>query len=49
MDADLADLFASVNDIGFQADVAAVRRHHPEMLTFEAYLRGAGWGARRAA
>lgn len=49
MDPDLADLFASVNDVGFKASIAALRRHQPDLLTFEAYLRRAGWAVRHAA
>lgn len=49
MDPDLADLFASVSDIGFKASIAPLRRHQPDLLTFEDYLRQAGWAARDAA
>ncbi len=49
VDGDLADLFESVNATGFKASVPAVRALHPEMLTFEGYLRRAGWEARHAA
>jgi len=48
-DEDLADLFSSVHRIGFRAFVPALRALHPEMLTFEAYLRRAGWSGRAAA
>jgi uncharacterized protein YbjT (DUF2867 family) len=49
MDGDLADLFESVGATGFKASIPAVRALHPEMLTFEGYLRRAGWGTRHAA
>ena len=29
--------------VGYDADIAAVRREHPTLLDFESYLRNAGW------
>lgn len=46
---EMADLFESVNRFGFQAFIPGLRALHPEMLTFEAYLRRSGWAERSAA
>ena len=46
---EMADLFESVNRFGFQAFIPGLRALHPEMLTFEAYLRRSGWATRSAA
>lgn len=44
MDADLGDLFRVViYERGFRAFLPALRALHPEMLTFERYLRQTGW------
>lgn len=43
MDADLGDLFTGVYKHGFQAFIPGLRALHPDMLTFEAYLRKTGW------
>lgn len=45
IDRDLADLFAAVHRHGFRAFLPGLRALHPGMLTFEGYLRWAGWGA----
>jgi uncharacterized protein YbjT (DUF2867 family) len=31
------------NDVGFEADISALRQEHPELTTFERYLRSHGW------
>jgi uncharacterized protein YbjT (DUF2867 family) len=31
------------NDVGYEADIAALRREYPELTTFERYLRSHGW------
>jgi uncharacterized protein YbjT (DUF2867 family) len=31
------------NDIGYEADIAALRQEYPELTTFERYLRSHGW------
>ena len=31
------------NDMGYEADIAALRQEHPELTTFERYLRSHGW------
>jgi uncharacterized protein YbjT (DUF2867 family) len=46
IDEDLGDLFSGVNERGFQAFIPGLRALHPEMLTFESYLRKAGWETR---
>ena len=35
-------------DVGYDADVDAVRREHPVLLDFESYLRRAGWAGAKA-
>ncbi|MEZ4312450.1 MAG: NmrA/HSCARG family protein [Polyangiaceae bacterium] len=45
-DPDMADLFASVNELGFLAFIPALRALLPELTTLETYLRRAGWGER---
>ena len=32
-----------INDVGYEADIAALRQEHPELTTFERYLRSHGW------
>ncbi len=31
------------NDHGYEADIAALRKEHPGLISFEEYLRGHGW------
>jgi uncharacterized protein YbjT (DUF2867 family) len=31
------------NDVGYEADIDALRREYPELTTFERYLRSHGW------
>jgi uncharacterized protein YbjT (DUF2867 family) len=31
------------NEVGYEADIAALRQEHPELTTFERYLRSHGW------
>jgi uncharacterized protein YbjT (DUF2867 family) len=31
------------NDVGYEADIAALRQEYPELSTFERYLRSHGW------
>jgi uncharacterized protein YbjT (DUF2867 family) len=31
------------NDVGYEADIAAVQQEYPELTTFERYLRSHGW------
>ena len=31
------------NDVGYEADIAALRREYPDLTTFERYLRSHGW------
>jgi uncharacterized protein YbjT (DUF2867 family) len=31
------------NDVGYEADIAALRQEYPELTTFEGYLRSHGW------
>ncbi len=33
------------NDVGYQADIAALRKEYPDLTTFEEYLRLHGWAA----
>jgi uncharacterized protein YbjT (DUF2867 family) len=36
-------------DVGYEADVAALRKLHPGLLDFRSYLQGAGWSRKVAA
>lgn len=31
------------NDVGYEADIAALKKEHPGLVTFQQYLRGHGW------
>jgi len=31
------------NNVGYEADIAALRQEYPELTTFEDYLRRHGW------
>jgi hypothetical protein len=33
------------NEVGYEADLAALRSLRPELLTLEAWLRKTGWAA----
>jgi uncharacterized protein YbjT (DUF2867 family) len=35
--------FERPNDVGYDADIAALRQEYPELTTFEQYLRSHGW------
>ncbi len=35
--------FRWINDVGYEADIAALRQEYPELTTFERYLRSHGW------
>jgi uncharacterized protein YbjT (DUF2867 family) len=32
-----------INDVGYEADIAALRQEYPKLTTFERYLRSHGW------
>jgi uncharacterized protein YbjT (DUF2867 family) len=32
-----------INDVGYEADIAALQQEYPELTTFERYLRSHGW------
>ena len=32
-----------INDVGYEADIAALRQEYPELTSFERYLRSHGW------
>jgi uncharacterized protein YbjT (DUF2867 family) len=32
-----------INDVGYEADIAALKEQHPGLITFERYLRTHGW------
>ena len=38
-DAEIADMFAWFNDHGYAADIPALRKLHPGLMTFETWLR----------
>jgi uncharacterized protein YbjT (DUF2867 family) len=35
--------FRWINDVGYEADIAALRQEYPELTSFECYLRTHGW------
>jgi uncharacterized protein YbjT (DUF2867 family) len=35
--------FRWINDVGYEADIAALQQEYPELTTFERYLRSHGW------
>lgn len=41
---DFAKMFSWFNEHGYDIDIKALRRLHPEMLTLEQWLRKSGWG-----
>jgi uncharacterized protein YbjT (DUF2867 family) len=38
-----AVMYRWFNDVGYEADIDALRREYPELTTFERYLRSHGW------
>jgi hypothetical protein len=38
-----AVMYRWFNDVGYEADIAALRQEYPELTTFERYLRSHGW------
>jgi uncharacterized protein YbjT (DUF2867 family) len=43
MGEEYAVMYGWFNDVGYEADIAALRQEYPELTTFEQYLRGHGW------
>src|SRR4028119_865958 len=43
MGEELAVMYRWFNDVGYEADTDALRREHPDLTTFERYLRSHGW------
>jgi uncharacterized protein YbjT (DUF2867 family) len=43
MGEEYAVMYRWFNDVGYEADVAALQQEHPELTTFERYLRSHGW------
>jgi hypothetical protein len=44
---ELAVMYEWFNEVGYEADIAALREEYPGLTTFERYLRNHGWeGAR---
>jgi uncharacterized protein YbjT (DUF2867 family) len=43
MGEEYAVMYRWFNDVGYEADVAALRREYPELTTLERYLRGHDW------
>jgi uncharacterized protein YbjT (DUF2867 family) len=43
MGEEYAVMYRWFNDVGYEADVEALRREHPGLIDFERYLRGHGW------
>jgi uncharacterized protein YbjT (DUF2867 family) len=44
MGEEFADQYRWFNDVGYEADIAALQQEYPELTTFERYLRSHGWG-----
>ncbi|CAN5261419.1 NmrA/HSCARG family protein [soil metagenome] len=45
MGEEYAVMYRWFNDVGYEADITALRRESPELTTLERYLRGHGWKA----
>ena len=43
MGEEYAVMYRWFNDVGYDADVTALQQEHPELTTFERYLRSHGW------
>jgi len=43
MGEEYAVMYRWFNDMGYEADIAALRQEYPELTTFERYLRAHGW------
>ena len=43
MGEEYAVMYRWFNDVGYEADIAALRQEYPELTTFEQYLHGHGW------
>jgi uncharacterized protein YbjT (DUF2867 family) len=43
MGEELAVMYRWFNDVGYEADIAALQREYPELTIFERYLRSHGW------
>ena len=43
MGEEYAVMYRWFNDVGYEADVEALRREHLGQIDFEGYLRGHGW------
>jgi uncharacterized protein YbjT (DUF2867 family) len=43
MGEEYAVMYRWFNDVGYEADLEALRREHPGLIDFEGYLRGHGW------
>ena len=43
MGEEYAVMYRWFNEVGYEADVGALRREHPGLIDFEGYLRGHGW------
>jgi uncharacterized protein YbjT (DUF2867 family) len=43
MGEEYAVMYRWFNDVGYEADIAALRQQYPELITFERYLRSHGW------
>ena len=43
MGKEYAVMYEWFNEVGYEADILALRREHPELITLEQYLRGHGW------
>lgn len=44
MGEEFADMYEWFNEVGYEADVLALRAEYPELSTLEQYLRAHGWG-----
>jgi uncharacterized protein YbjT (DUF2867 family) len=43
MGEEITVMYRWFNDMGYEADIAALQQEYPELTTFERYLRAHGW------
>jgi hypothetical protein len=44
---ELTVMYERYNEVGYEADIAALREEYPNLTTFEWYLRDHGWDRAR--
>ena len=43
MKPEVGEMFEWMNSEGYQADVPALREHHPDLMSFEDWFSGGRW------